>query len=251
VQLGRQGSAIRYRFFRDIRRCRNRHKRRSVNSAHGSYRAPGVLVALVNMHTGEVIFGGPRLGNVQHDPGGIDHRVHHRIDGRTKSRIPGAKIEQHEIKMVMLAMLLTSAALLLLAACDLFGQLRKSTAWNHPDIRRHNFTQQGPRGFSESLIRLHQRCRQQRQRMAGFNTNTPCTTCCLASECWQDATSRSCRYSRLAGSLACKKRYTMDGAMPTHGVVRTSYSTFVILLVTAITYIPSFSSVLLAEHFQM
>ncbi len=208
------------------------------NGALGSFTPLGVLVLLINMHTGEVVFGGPGSGMYSML---VLVLLTIFIAGLMVGRTPeylGQKIEKYEVKMVTLAMLLTSAALLFLAATD---------------VSRPAFdavTQQGPRGFTESLYAFTSAVANNGSAMAGLNANNPWYDTLLALGMLAGRYLVILPVLAIAGSLARKKRYTMEGAMPTHGFVFGLLLCAVTLLVTGITYLPAFFLGPLAEYFQ-
>ena len=153
--------------------------------------------------------------------------------------------------MVTIAAILTSAALLLLAASDLFGRFAVNSAWNPPGPATANFSEPGPRGFSEALYAFTSAVYNNGSAMSGLNTNTRWYNLLLGLGMLAGRYLTILPVLAIAGSLARKKRFTMDGAMPTHGPVFVVLLTGVILLVTALTYLPSFFLGPLAEHFRM
>jgi K+-transporting ATPase ATPase A chain len=223
----------------------------AANSMYGSYRPLAVLTLLINMHTGEVIFGGPGSGMYSMI---LVVLLTVFIAGLMVGRSPeylGQKIERFEVQMVTIAAILTSAALLLLAACDLFGGFVAGSAWNPPGAATANFSEPGPRGFSEAPYAFTSAVYNNGSAMAGLNTNTRWYNLLLGLGMLAGRYLVILPVLAIAGSLAAKKRFTMDGAMPTNGPVFVVLLTGVILLVTALTYLPSFFLGPLAEHFRI
>jgi len=223
----------------------------AANSMYGSYRPLGVLTLLINMHTGEVIFGGPGSGMYSMI---LVVLLTVFIAGLMVGRSPeylGQKIERFEVQMVTVAAILTSAALLLLATSDLFGRFAAGSPWNPPGPATANFSEQGPRGFSEALYAFTSAVYNNGSAMAGLNSNTRWYNLLLGLGMLAGRYLVILPVLAIAGSLAKKKRFTMDGAMPTHGPVFVVLLTGVILLVTALTYLPSFFLGPLAEHFRL
>jgi potassium-transporting ATPase potassium-binding subunit len=112
----------------------------SVNSAHDSYTGAGGTVPLVNMMTGEVIFGGVGSGLY-----GmllfvlLAVFIAGLMVGRTPEYL-GKKIEAREVKYTLVGVLYTSLAVLVLTA------LAIGSKWGAPSIYNS-----GPQGFSETL----------------------------------------------------------------------------------------------------
>ena len=112
----------------------------SVNSAHDSYTGAGGTVPLVNMMTGEVIFGGVGSGLY-----GMLLMVLLAvfIAGLMVGRTPeylGKKIEAREIKFTLIGVLYPALGVLV------FTALAIATKWGAPSIYNS-----GPQGFSETL----------------------------------------------------------------------------------------------------
>jgi K+-transporting ATPase ATPase A chain len=112
----------------------------SVNSAHDSYTGAGGTVALVNMMTGEVIFGGVGSGLY-----GmllfvlLAVFIAGLMVGRTPEYL-GKKIGAREVKFVLVGTLYPALAVLV------FTALAIATKWGAPSIYNP-----GPQGFSETL----------------------------------------------------------------------------------------------------
>jgi K+-transporting ATPase ATPase A chain len=112
----------------------------SVNSAHDAYTGAGGAVPLVNMMTGEVIFGGVGSGLY-----GmllfvlLAVFIAGLMVGRTPEYL-GKKIEAREVKYTLVGTLYTSFGVLV------FTALAIATKWGAPSIYNA-----GPQGFSETL----------------------------------------------------------------------------------------------------
>ena len=112
----------------------------SVNSAHDSYTGAGGAVPLVNMMTGEVIFGGVGSGLY-----GmllfvlLAVFIAGLMVGRTPEYL-GKKIEAREVKYVLIGTLYPALGVLVLTA------LAIASKWGAPSIYNP-----GPQGFSETL----------------------------------------------------------------------------------------------------
>jgi K+-transporting ATPase ATPase A chain len=223
----------------------------AMNSAHGSFRPLGTLVQLVNMHTGEVVFGGPGCGMYSMIPVVLlTVFIAGLMVGRTPEYL-GKRIERFEVQMVALATILTSSALLLLATSDLLGRFPVGSAWNPPGAATANFSQQGAHGFSEALYAFTSAVANNGSAMAGLNANTPWYNLLLGLGMLAGRYLIILPVLAIAGSLARKRRVIAEGSMPTHGPVFVALLTGMILLLTAITYLPAFFLGPIAEYFTM
>jgi K+-transporting ATPase ATPase A chain len=112
----------------------------SVNSSHDSYTGIGGMVPLVNMATGEVIFGGVGSGLY-----GmllfvlLTVFIAGLMVGRTPEYL-GKKVEAREVKLVVIGTIFVPMAVLALTA------LAIATKWGGPSIYNP-----GPHGFTETL----------------------------------------------------------------------------------------------------
>ena len=132
----------------------------AVNSMHDSFTPLGGLVPLVNIELGEVVFGGVGAGLYGMLMFAILAVF---IAGLMVGRTPeylGKKIEQKEVKMVMLAVLVL--AVCILGFSRALAHSRRPYV-NPPAAMANN--NGGPHGLSRNAVRLHQRRRQQRQRL--------------------------------------------------------------------------------------
>ena len=126
----------------------------AVNNMHDSLTPLGGLVPLVNIELGEVVFGGVGSGLYGMLLFAILAVF---IAGLMVGRTPeylGKKIEQKEVKMVMLAVMVLAFCILGFSAVGI-GQ---ATVEEQPE-------QQRPARLERNAVRLHQRRRQQRQRV--------------------------------------------------------------------------------------
>jgi K+-transporting ATPase ATPase A chain len=153
--------------------------------------------------------------------------------------------------MVALATILTSSALLLLATSDLLGRFPVGSAWNPPGAATANFSQQGAHGFSEALYAFTSAVANNGSAMAGLNANTRWYNLLLGLGMLAGRYLIILPVLAIAGSLARKRRVIAEGSMPTHGPVFVALLTGMILLLTAITYLPAFFLGPIAEYFTM
>jgi K+-transporting ATPase ATPase A chain len=214
----------------------------SVNSAHDSYTGIGGLVPLVNMMTGEVIFGGVGSGLC-----GILLMVLLSvfIAGLMVGRTPeylGKKIEAREVKLTLIGALYPALAVLF------FTALAVATKWGAPSIYNA-----GPQGFSETLYAYASQGNNNGSAFAGFTgfvqPNAPGNVGAFGitfADVMGGLAMFGARFVPLlatlavAGSLATK-RVAPVGA----GTFRTDTPTFVVLLigviviVAALTFFPA------------
>ncbi len=137
----------------------------AVNSMHDSFTPLGGLVPLFNIQTGEVIFGGVGAGLY----GILLYAIlavfiAGLMVGRTPEYI-GKKIEQKEVKMAMLALIATAASILVFTAISAVIPFDKGGYWNPPGAGHREPQQRRSARLQRDPLRLHERHRQQRQRV--------------------------------------------------------------------------------------
>ncbi|MGA2197146.1 MAG: potassium-transporting ATPase subunit KdpA [Bryobacteraceae bacterium] len=213
----------------------------AVNNAHDSLTPLAGLVPLINIELGEVIFGGVGSGLY----GVLMFAVLAVfIAGLMVGRTPeylGKKIEQKEVKMMMLSVLVLAFTILGFAGAGANLGTVGSSLTNH-----------GPHGFSEILYAYTSATGNNGSAFGGFNANTPYldTTMGLAM--------LSGRFLMLipllaaAGSLAQKKLVPVSaGTFPTHGPLFVALLVGVMVIVGALTFFPALSLGPVVEHFLM
>jgi potassium-transporting ATPase potassium-binding subunit len=214
----------------------------SVNSAHDSYTGAGGTVALVNMMTGEVIFGGVGSGLY-----GmllfvlLAVFIAGLMVGRTPEYL-GKKIEAREVKFVLIGTLYAPLAVLVFTAVAI------ATKWGAPSIYNP-----GPQGFSETLYAYTSQGNNNGSAFAGYTgfvqPNAPGNVGAFGITFADLLGGVAMLFARfvpllaalgVAGSLATK-RLTPAGA----GTFRTDTPTFafllifVIVIVAALTFFPA------------
>jgi K+-transporting ATPase ATPase A chain len=213
----------------------------AVNNAHGSLTPLGGLVPMVNMELGEVIFGGVGAGLY----GMLLFAVlavflAGLMVGRTPEYL-GKKIEQKEVKMVMLAALVLAICILGFAGA----------AINLPNVRA-SLGNRGPHGLSEVLYAFSSGVGNNGSAFAGLNANTPFlnTTLGIAMLCGRFL--MIIPLLAAAGSLARKKQVPVSaGTFPTHGPLFVALLVGVVLIVGALTFFPALSLGPVVEHLLM
>jgi potassium-transporting ATPase potassium-binding subunit len=213
----------------------------AVNNAHDSLTPLGGLVPLVNIELGEVVFGGVGSGLYGMLLFAILAVF---IAGLMVGRTPeylGKKIEQKEVKMVMLAVLVLAVCILGFSALGIGQATVKSSLGNN-----------GPHGLSEVLYAYTSGVGNNGSAFGGLSANTMYlnTTIGFAMLCG--------RFLMLipllaaAGSLAQKKLVPVSaGTFPTHGPMFVVLLVGVVLIVGALTFFPALSLGPIVEHFLM
>jgi len=213
----------------------------SVDSMHDSYTPLGGLVPLVMMQLGEVIFGGVGSGLygmlifviVAVFVAGL-------MVGRTPEYL-GKKIEVYEMKMASLLILIMPIVVLSLTALAVVTGAGKAGAFNP-----------GPHGFSEILYGFTSQANNDGSAFAGLGANTPFynTTGGLAmliGRFWLAVPTLA-----LAGALARKKRVPAGaGTLPTHKPMFVGWLIAIVLLVSALNFVPALALGPVVEHLLM
>jgi potassium-transporting ATPase potassium-binding subunit len=235
----------------------------AVNGMHDSYTPLGGLVPLFNIQTGEVIFGGVGAGLYGILLYAI---VAVFIAGLMVGRTPeyvGKKIEQKEVKMAMLALIVTAFSILVLAAMssviqfasptkDAKGQPVNHSYWNPPGPATANLNNSGPHGFSEDLYAYTSATGNNGSAFAGINTNTPWYNLTMGLAMLMGRFLFLIPLLAAAGSLAMKKKVAETlGTLPTHGPLFISLLMGTVILVGALTFFPALALGPIVEHYLM
>ena len=220
---------------------------------HDSLTPLGGLVPLFNMQTGEVIFGGVGAGMYGMLLFAIlAVFIAGLMVGRTPEYI-GKKIEGKEVKMAMLALIATSAVILIFTGISSVAEFSKGGYWNGSNgPATANLSNGGPHGFGEILYLFTSSAANNGSAFGGINGNTP----------WYNlAGSITMLVGRFmfiipllaaAGSLAAKKRIPVtSGTLPTHGTLFVGLLVGTVVIVSALTFFPALSLSPIVEHFLM
>jgi len=217
----------------------------AVNAMHDSFTPLGGLVPLFNMQTGEVIFGGVGAGLY-----GmllfvvLAVFIAGLMVGRTPEYL-GKKIEAHDVKLVMLVLMVLAATILL------------GTAWaSLSDWGRAGVSNPGPHGFSEILYAFSSAVGNNGSAFAGL-TATPADgdahyNVILGMAMLMGRFLIIIPVLALAGNLA-SKRLVPESA----GTLKAEGPTFVcmllgtVILVGALTFLPALALGPVLEHFLM
>ncbi len=224
----------------------------AVNSAHDSYTPLAGLIQMLNLKTGEVIFGGTGSGIFSMI---LMVLVAVFIAGLMVGRSPeylGKRIEAKDIKMVMLALVVPAAANLLFSCATFIVRFPAHGYWNPPGALLANLGNAGPHGLSEILYANASAVGTNGSSFNGLNANTPWFNLTLGIEMLIGRFLAIVPTLALAGSLARKKRAAVtSGTMPTHGALFAGLLVGIILIFTALTFFPALSLGPIAEHYLM
>ena len=223
----------------------------AVNGAQGSLTPLAGLVTLFNMQVGEVIFGGTGAGLYGMLLFAILAVF---IAGLMVGRTPeylGKKIEGKEVKMAMLALIATSAAILVFSGISSSIQFQKDGYWNNGPATA-NLSNNGPRGFGEILYAYSSAAANNGSAFAGLNANTPWYNMTMGIAMLVGRFLIIIPMLAAAGSLAAKKRIPVTaGTLPTHGPLFVGLLAGTVIILGALTFFPALSLSPIVEHFLM
>jgi K+-transporting ATPase ATPase A chain len=213
----------------------------SFAAIHDSFSPLGVLVTLGNMLLGEIVFGGLGTGLygmvlialVAVFLGGL-------MIGRTPELL-GKRLGPHELKLLVIYMLLPTATILPLAA------IATSTASGLAGLQ----TNHGPHGLAEILYAYASVVGSNGLSMAGLSANSPFynwTTCAAMLVGRYGLTSVALA---LAGSLGAQVRHPESrGTLPTGSFIFGALTAGVAIVVTGLSYLPALMLGPILEHFR-
>jgi K+-transporting ATPase ATPase A chain len=212
----------------------------AVNTAHDSLTPIGGLVPLFNMQVGEVIFGGVGAGLYGMLLFAILAVF---IAGLMVGRTPeylGKKIEGKEVKMAMVALIATSAAVLLFSGVATAGAGLGALGNN------------GPHGFGEILYAFSSSVANNGSAFGGLSANTPWYNTTLGLAMLVGRFLIIIPMLAAAGSLAAKKKIPVtSGTLPTHGALFVGLLIGTVVIVGALTFFPALSLSPIVEHLLM
>jgi potassium-transporting ATPase potassium-binding subunit len=213
----------------------------SVNAMHSSFTPLAGGVAMLNILLGEIIFGGVGAGLY-----GmlifviLTVFIAGLMVGRTPEYL-GKKIEAREIQMAIVAILLPSAAVLLMTALASVTEAGLSSRANA-----------GPHGFSEILYAFASASNNNGSAFAGLNANTPFYNLLLGIAMWIGRFGVIVPVLAIAGSMVVKKTAPPSpGTFPTDGAVFAGLLIAIILIVGALTFFPALTLGPIVEHLLM
>jgi potassium-transporting ATPase potassium-binding subunit len=213
----------------------------AVNSWHDSFTPIGGSVPLLNIMLGEVIFGGVGAGMY----GMILFIVltvfiAGLMVGRTPEYI-GKKIEAHDVKLAMLAVLILAFSILVGSAVAAATTAGTSSLNNV-----------GPHGLSEMTYAFTSATGNNGSAFGGLNANTKFYNISLGLAMFFGRFLMIIPMMGIAGSLAAKKKIAETaGSFPVDGPLFTFLLIAVVLIVGALTYFPVLSLGPYVEHFLM
>ena len=224
----------------------------AVNSMHDSFLPIAGLVPLLNMMTDIVIFGGVGAGLY----GILIYCiVAVFIAGLMVGRTPeylGKKLEQKEVKMAMLAIIVTSASILVFSAISSQINFPAKSYWNPPGAAIANMNNNGPRGLSEILYAYTSSTGNNGSSFGGINANTPWYNLTLGLAQLIGRFLFLIPILAAAGSLAAKKKVPVtSGTFPTHGPLFVGLLIGTVIIIAVLTYFPAVSLGPIVEHYLM
>jgi potassium-transporting ATPase potassium-binding subunit len=224
----------------------------AVNSMHDSFTPLGGLVPLVNIELGEVVFGGVGAGLYGMLMFAILAVF---IAGLMVGRTPeylGKKIEQKEVKMVMLAVLVLAASILLFSGTGAVIHFANNSWINPPGAATGNLGNHGPHGLSEILYAYSSATGNNGSAFGGITSNTPWYNLTMGLAMLIGRFLMIIPLLAVAGSLAQKKLVPASaGTLPTNGALFVGLLVGVVLIVGALTFFPALTLGPVVEHFLM
>lgn len=213
----------------------------AVNAMHDSFTALGGMIPLWLMQLGEVVFGGVGSGlygmlmNVV-----LAVFISGLMIGRTPEYL-GKKIGVPEMKMAAIYILITPALVLLGTALAMLTEAGRSAMANP-----------GPHGFSEVLYAVSSAANNNGSAFGGLSANTPFWNLLLAVAMLLGRFAPFVPLLMMAGSLAARKSQPASpGTLPTHGALFVALIIGTVVLVGALTFIPSLALGPVIEHLQL
>ena len=201
----------------------------AVNSMHDSFTPIGGLVPLWLIQLGEIVFGGVGSGLYGMLMFAI---VAVFVAGLMVGRTPeylGKKIEAYEMKMASLSILFPAATVLIFTAIAVVT-----------DAGAKGVANPGPHGFTEILYAFSSAANNNGSAFAGLSANTPFYNTTLGLSMFFGRFWVKVVVLALAGALAKKKLVPASaGTLPTHTPLFVTMLVGVIVIVGALTFIPS------------
>jgi len=213
----------------------------AINSWHDSFTPIGGSIPLLNIMLGEIVFGGVGAGLY-----GMFLFIVLAvfIAGLMVCRTPeylGKKIEAHDVKLAMLAVLILAFSILAGSAVAAVTKAGISSLNNA-----------GPHGLSEITYAFTSATGNNGSAFAGLNANTKFYNIALGLAMFAGRFLMIIPLMGIAGSLAAKKKVAESaGTFPVDGPLFTFLLVGVIVIVGALTYFPVLSLGPYVEHFLM
>jgi len=224
----------------------------AVNSMHDSFTPLGGLVPLVNIELGEVVFGGVGAGIYGMLMFAIlSVFIAGLMVGRTPEYL-GKKIEQKEVKMVMLAVLVLAGSILLFSGTGAVIQFAKDSWINPLGPATANLSNNGPHGLTEILYAYTSGTGNNGSAFMGLSANTPWFNITIGMAMLIGRFLMIIPLLAIAGSLAGKKLVPASaGTLPTSGPLFVGLLVGVVVIVGALTFFPALTLGPIVEHFLM
>jgi K+-transporting ATPase ATPase A chain len=213
----------------------------AVNNQHDSLTPLGGMVPLINIMLGEVVFGGVGAGMY----GMLVFVVLAVfIAGLMVGRTPeylGKKIEAFDVKMAVLAILITSMTILIFSAISVVAKFGTSS-----------ITNPGAHGLSQILYAFTSAVGNNGSAFGGLTTNTLWYNSSMGVAMMLGRFFMIIPILAIAGSLAAKKHVPESlGTFPVTGPLFTALLISIILIVGALTFFPALSLGPILEHLLM
>ena len=213
----------------------------AVNSMHDSFSPLAGGVLMLQMMVGEVIFGGVGSGFYGMM---IYVLLSMFMIGLMVGKTPmylGKKIEAYEIKAVIIALLLPSIAILGFSAI----------AANYSGALS-SLNNGGPHGLGEILYAYTSAAANNGSAFAGLNANTPFYNITLAIAMFIGRFGVIIPIIAIAASMSNKKTYAISfGSVKSDNATFTIFLVFAVLILGALTFLPSLTFTAIAEHVLM
>jgi K+-transporting ATPase ATPase A chain len=211
----------------------------AVNSMHDSFMPLGGMVPLIDMHLGEIIFGGVGAGMY-----GmlifviLTVFIAGLMVGRTPEYL-GKKVEAYDVQMSMLYFLIFPVIILGFAAVSVLA----------PSFGTSSLSNHGPHGLSQILYAYTSATANNGSAFAGINANTHWYNSTLGISMLAGRFLMIIPMLAVAGNLATKKIAPPSvGTFPVTSSLFTVLLTSVILIVGALTFFPALSLGPILEH---
>jgi K+-transporting ATPase ATPase A chain len=210
----------------------------AVIAMHDSFTALGGMIPMINMQLGEVVIGGVGAGLytmllfviIAVFVAGL-------MVGRTPEYL-GKKIEGKEVKMAMLAILVSPALMLIFTAIAVV--MPSSVA---------SIANAGPHGFSEILYAYTSAAANNGSAFGGLTGNTPWYNVTLALAMLGGRFLLIIPMLAMAGSLVTKKAAPSSaGTFPTHGPLFVALLLGVVLIMVGLEFFPALALGPIVEH---
>jgi len=213
----------------------------SVIAMHDSFTPLGGLVPLFNMLVGEVIYGGVGCGLY----GMLVYiLITVFIAGLMVGRTPeylGKKIEAHEVKLAVIAMLLYPVCVLGFGVIALLAPAGLKS-----------LTANGPHGLTQMIYAYASAAANNGSSFAGLNANTVFQNIMLGIVMFVGRFGVILPVLAIAGSLVKKKIIPVSsGTFPTHSLMFVVLLTGVIVMFGGLTYFPTLALGPIAEHLSL